>query len=83
MKRPWLYPSEHMAKAEVYQEFSDTFRNMVPVYRMSDKAQKKAEARRGFMRLALVDPLVRDGLRAALEAADEHWAGTPKEPETP
>lgn len=64
----------HRAKAEVYQEFADTFSALVPVYGIKDKERRKREAQRHYMRLALCDPLVRDGLRAALEAADDHWA---------
>lgn len=61
------------AKAEVYQEFADTFSGMLPAYSMKDKERAKLLSRRGYLRLALIDPHVRDGLRAALEEADEHW----------
>ena len=73
-RRPWLYPSEHMAKAEVYQEFADTFSALVPVLGMKDKERKAREIKQRYMRLALVDPLVRDGLRSALEDADAYWS---------
>lgn len=72
-RRPWLYPSEHAAKAEVYQEFADTFAAIVPTIQISDKERRKREVKRLYMRLALVDPCVRDGLRDALADADEHW----------
>ena len=43
------------------------------VQRLKDKEQRKRESRRLYMRLALCDPLMRDGLRGALEEADAHW----------
>ena len=73
MRRPWLYPSEHLAKAEVYREFAETFRGIGAAYRISDKQERARESQRHWMRLALIDPHVRDGLRAALAEADEHW----------
>lgn len=61
------------AKAEVYQEFADTFRAMGSVVAIRDKERRKRETQQRYMNLALVDPLVRDGLRDALSAADEYW----------
>ena len=72
MRRPWLWPSERAAKAEVYQEFADDFRSLRPVYG-SDKKERRAAARRKWMSLALCDPLVRDGLADALQDAEEQW----------
>ena len=72
----WAYSREiyHRAKAEVYQEFADTFSRMNAegLFR-KPKDQKRAEARRHYLSLALCDPRVRDGLADALAEADEHW----------
>ncbi len=65
--------SESRAKTEVYREFAETFGALVPVCSIKDKEAKKRESTRHYMRLALVDPLMRDGLRAALVEADEFW----------
>lgn len=62
----------HRAKAEVYQEFADTFRRGAPVCR-SPKDRRRKESKRHYMELALVDPLIRDGLADALEEAEETW----------
>ena len=67
-----LFPSEHRAKAEVYQEFADDFRRLSTVYK-EPKEHRRDASRRVWMRLALCDPLVRDGLWDALNDADEHW----------
>lgn len=63
------------AKAEVHQEFADTFAALTPLYGIKDKERRKRESQRQWMRLALCDPVVRDGLRAALVDADAHWRG--------
>ncbi len=62
----------HSAKAEVYQKFADTYSGMRDAI-YSKKEQRKMESLRRYHDLALVDPLVRDGLRSALESADAHW----------
>jgi len=69
----------HRAKAEVYRKFAETFSGMATsgMYRKPEE-ERKAESRRRHMRLALIDPFVRDGLRAALEDADEHWRNARK-----
>lgn len=61
------------AKAEVHQEFADTFAALGPKYRIKDTERRQRESQREWMRLALCDPAVRDGLRAALLDADAHW----------
>lgn len=61
----------HHAKAEVYREFADTFAGATH-YR-KPKEERRAESKRFHMQLALIDPLVRDGLWDALKDADEHW----------
>ncbi len=68
----------HSAKAEVYQEFADTFSrmNVEGLFRKA-KDQKRAQAKRHYMSLALCDPRVRDGLYDALQEADEHWKRIP------
>ena len=70
--------SYHRAKAEVYQEFADTFSRMnrEGLFR-KPKDQKRAESRRLYMSLALCDARVRDGLADALAEADEHWKRIP------
>lgn len=64
----------HRAKSEVYQEFADTYNGMLTGHMFSSKKEeRRAESKRHHMRLALCDPLVRDGLADALEAAERDW----------
>jgi hypothetical protein len=63
----------HRAKAEVYQEFADTFSDMSRWAWVKDKERKKREQKRGWMRLTLCDPTTADALRDALADADRHW----------
>lgn len=70
----WRASNAHRAKAEVYEEFARTFRDLGDVVWMRESDRKKAESAQRFMRMALIDPAIRDGLRSALEKADEYWA---------
>lgn len=70
----------HSAKAEVYQEFADTFSAMKRVH-CAPRKRKRMESKAGYMSLALVDPLVRDGLYDALHEADEYWKRMSSDPE--
>lgn len=63
----------HQAKAEVYQEFADTFSEMGRWAWAGDKERKKAEQKRAWMQLTLCDPVTADALREALADADRHW----------
>lgn len=67
-----LFPSEHRAKAEVYREFADDFRGVGRAMTEPKETRRNA-SRRAWMRMCLIDPLVRDGLHDALRDADEHW----------
>ena len=71
----------HSAKAEVYQEFADTYSQMNAegLFR-KPKDQRRAESCRHHMRLVLCDPLIRDGLWDALREADEHWGRMSSDP---
>jgi hypothetical protein len=67
----------HSAKAAVYQEFADTFSAMGAQAWVKDKARKRAEQKRQWMRLVLCDPVTADALRDALAEADDHWKRCP------
>jgi hypothetical protein len=68
----------HQAKAEVYQEFADTYSRMnVEGLFRSPKEQRRAMSKRLHMSLVLCDPRVRDGLADALAEADQHWTRIP------
>lgn len=64
----------HRGKSEVYREFAETYGALVPAHSLKDKEAKKRASFRQHMRLALIHPDIRDGLRSALAEADEHWA---------
>lgn len=70
----WALAVRAHAKSEAYMEFAASFRAIVPVCGIRDAQRRRMEARKGYMRLALVDPVIRDGLRDALADADRHWA---------
>lgn len=63
----------HYAKAEVYQEFADTFCDMGSWVFAKDKQRKQAEQKRQWMRLVLCDPICADALRDALVEGDQYW----------
>lgn len=68
----------HSAKAEVYQEFADTFgamNNHGFGWGRDERAKKirDRERRRGWMQLMLCDPAIADALRDTLVEADAYW----------
>jgi molybdopterin converting factor small subunit len=65
--------SYHKGKAEVYQEFADTFSALGQWSFARDKDRKKAAQKRAWMRLVMCDPTMADALRDALKDGDEHW----------
>ena len=63
----------HSAKAEVYQEWADTYSAMALSLPWTKKELRRVEAKRRYMSLALCDPRIRDGLADALEEAEQRW----------
>lgn len=66
--------SYHRGKAEVYQEFADTFSALRrTVWIRNDRERQEIERKRHLMRLILCDPRFCDVLRDCLVDADAYW----------